>query len=78
MLMCLFSNAQKSIYFPPVPKDTSKKKRIEIIQTDSLLYQTLELGKYRKLIGNVILKHDNAKMYCDSALIDIVLCVIKQ
>lgn len=71
MLLSLFSNAQKSIYFPPIPKDTSKKKKIEIIQTDSLLYQTLELGKYRKLIGNVILKHENAKMYCDSALIDI-------
>lgn len=71
MCMFLFTYSQKSLYFPPPPKDTSKKKKIEILQTDSLLYQTLELGKYRKLIGNVILKHDNAKMYCDSALIDI-------
>ncbi len=76
LLLCLTfiyisAFGQKSEYFPPVPKDTSKKKKIEIIQTDSLLYQTLELGKYRKLIGNVILRHDNAKMFCDSALIDI-------
>ena len=71
LLMCYFSNAQQSIYFPPVPKDSTKKKKIEIIRTDSLLYQTMELGKYRKLIGNVILSHDNSTMYCDSALIDI-------
>ena len=69
--MYVFSNAQQSIYFPPVQKDTSKKKKIEIIKTDSLLYQTQELGKFRKLIGNVILKHDDATMFCDSALIDI-------
>ncbi|MEN9447594.1 MAG: hypothetical protein RJA25_884 [Bacteroidota bacterium] len=65
------SFAQKLIYFPPVPKDTSKKKKIEIIKSDSLLYQTLELGKYRKLIGNVQLKHLDAFMFCDSAIIDI-------
>lgn len=63
--------AQKSIYFPPPPKDTSHKKRIEIIKSDSLLYQTQELGKYRKLIGNVKLKHVDAYMFCDSAVIDI-------
>jgi len=71
MFLYIFSNAQQSIYFPPVAKDTAAKKKIEIIQTDSLLYQTQELGKFRKLIGNVILRHDGAKMYCDSALIDI-------
>ncbi len=69
-LLFICSKAQ-SIYFPPVQKDTSAKKKIEIIRTDSLLYQTLELGKYRKLIGDVILRHDGAKMFCDSALIDI-------
>lgn len=63
--------AQKAIYFPPVPKDTSHKKKIEIIKSDSLLYETKELGKYRKLIGHVQLKHINALMYCDSAIIDI-------
>lgn len=69
-LLFFCANAQ-SKYFPPVLKDSTAKKKIEIIRTDSLLYQTLELGKYRKLIGNVILRHDGAKMFCDSALIDI-------
>lgn len=73
---CLFflilnSFGQKSIYFPPAPKDTSHKKKIEILKTDSLLFQTQELGKYRKLIGNVKLKHQDAIMFCDSAIIDI-------
>lgn len=63
--------AQKSTYFPPPPKDTFQKKKIEILSTDSLIYQTQELGKYRKLIGHVKLRHENAIMYCDSAIIDI-------
>ena len=71
MTQSLFSIAQKSVYFPPPPKDTSHKKRIEIIKTDSLLFRTQELGKYRKLIGHVILKHADGLMYCDSAIIDV-------
>ncbi len=70
-LLLFNSYAQKSIYFPPPPKDTSHKKKIEIIKSDSLLYETKELGKYRKLIGNVKLRHNDALMYCDSAIIDI-------
>lgn len=35
------------------------------------MFETKELGKYRKLIGHVILKHIDAYMYCDSAVIDI-------
>lgn len=71
--LCNYSNliAQKSLYFPPIPKDTSAKKKIEILKTDSLTFQTLELGSYRKLIGHVQLRHENAKMFCDSAIIDI-------
>ncbi|MEZ5055004.1 MAG: OstA-like protein [Chitinophagales bacterium] len=71
--LCIYSNliAQKSLYFPPIPKDTSAKKKIEILKTDSLTFQTLELGTYRKLIGHVQLRHENAKMFCDSAIIDI-------
>lgn len=71
MLMTVFSFAQKSQYFPPPPKDTSHKKKIEIVKTDSLLFRTQELGKYRKLIGHVVLKHADGLMYCDSAIIDI-------
>ena len=63
--------AQRSFYFPPIQKDTAQKKKIEIIKSDSLIFQTLELGRYRKLIGNVKLKHIDAYMFCDSAIIDI-------
>jgi lipopolysaccharide export system protein LptA len=75
-MICFFlffktASAQKLLYFPPAKKDTANKKKIQISQTDSLLYTTQELGKFRKLIGNVILKHEDATMYCDSAIIDI-------
>ena len=40
--------------------------RIEIKQAEELRYNKNE-HQARKLIGNVILKHDNALMYCDSA-----------
>ena len=58
-------------YFPPPPKDTAVKRKIQIIRTDSLLYQTQELGKYRKLLGHVQLRHELANMFCDSAILDI-------
>lgn len=63
--------AQNSAFFPPAAKDTSRKKKIEIIKTDSLLYRSEELGRYRKLIGHVVLKHADGIMFCDSAIIDI-------
>ena len=71
MFFFYVGNAQQLLYFPKVKKDTTTKKKIQIAQTDSLLFQTQELGKFRKLIGKVILKHDDATMYCDSAIIDI-------
>jgi lipopolysaccharide export system protein LptA len=71
VMITFFSFSQASQYFPPPPKDTSHKKKIEILKTDSLLYRTQELGKYRKLIGHVALKHSDGIMYCDSAIIDI-------
>ncbi|MCB0507147.1 MAG: OstA-like protein [Chitinophagales bacterium] len=69
--LCLNSIAQTSDYFPPIPKDTASKKKIKIVRADSLMFQTLELGRYRKLIGNVQLQHENASMFCDSAIIDV-------
>lgn len=66
-----FAFAQQPPYFPPPPKDTSHKKKIEILKADSLLFRTEELGKFRKLIGHVQVKHADGIMYCDSALIDI-------
>jgi len=71
MAFSAVSFCQKTTYFPPIPKDTSKKKKIEIVKADSLLFQTLELGRYRKIIGRVQLRHEKANMFCDSAIIDI-------
>lgn len=67
----LSASAQLSGFFPPPPKDTARKKKIEIIKTDSLLFRTEDLGRYRKLIGHVQVRHEDARMYCDSAIIDI-------
>ena len=67
----LSASAQLSGFFPPPPKDTARKKKIEIIKTDSLLFRTEDLGRYRKLIGHVQVRHQDARMYCDSAIIDI-------
>ncbi len=67
----LSASAQLSGFFPPPPKDTVRKKKIEIIKTDSLLFRTEDLGRYRKLIGHVQVRHEDARMYCDSAIIDI-------
>lgn len=67
----LSASAQLTGFFPPPPKDTARKKKIEIIKTDSLLFRTEDLGRYRKLIGHVQVRHEDARMYCDSAIIDI-------
>lgn len=67
----LSASAQLSGFFLPPPKDTARKKKIEIIKTDSLLFRTEDLGRYRKLIGHVQVRHEDARMYCDSAIIDI-------
>ncbi len=65
------SFSQTAKYFPKPPPDTAQKKKIQIIQADSMVYTTQELGKFRKLLNHVILKHEDALMYCDSAIIDV-------
>ncbi|MBI3233173.1 MAG: hypothetical protein HYZ42_03905, partial [Bacteroidetes bacterium] len=44
----------------------SGTRQIEIINSDQLSFDN-QSSDAKKLIGNVILKHDNAFMYCDSA-----------
>ncbi|QQR97436.1 MAG: hypothetical protein IPK18_11260 [Sphingobacteriales bacterium] len=66
----LLSN-DKSKYFPPLTNENQPDKKIKIQKTDSLLYELVEFGEYRKLIGNVILNDAQATMWCDSAILDI-------
>ena len=56
LLLPLFSLAQK-------------KSQIEIIYANTLEYEERNGVKVKRLIGDVQLKHDNALMFCDSALI---------
>lgn len=44
-----------------------KVRKIEIINSDELLFDESVSKDYRRLIGNVQLKHENALMFCDSA-----------
>jgi len=48
--------------------NTQAQTKIEIIQTKELVGRESGFEKLQRLIGNVILKHENALMYCDSAL----------
>ncbi|HBS87625.1 MAG: hypothetical protein A2W91_15285 [Bacteroidetes bacterium GWF2_38_335] len=57
--LSLFSFSQEE----KTEKDTTK---IEILNANSLEYSKKE-GEFQKLKGNVIFKHDQALMYCDSA-----------
>lgn len=43
-----------------------ERKRVEILQADDLI-QTQNIANARRLIGNVIIKHEDILMYCDSA-----------
>lgn len=44
----------------------AQEKQIEIINSNELMFDGSQ-SEAKKLIGNVILKHENALMYCDSA-----------
>ncbi len=45
----------------------SQTRSIQIVQANSLKYDRITAPNLRKLIGDVILKHKGALMYCDSA-----------
>lgn len=46
---------------------TSESKRIEILNANDLIYEESSGIKAKRLVGDVILKHENSLMYCDSA-----------
>jgi lipopolysaccharide export system protein LptA len=76
LLFCVnaifYSSANdKSKLFPALENIENPDKKIQIQKTDSLLYENIEFGEYRKLIGNVILKDNQSVMWCDSAILDI-------
>ena len=61
----------KSKLFPPLEEIKTPEKKIQIQKTDSLIYENLEWGEYRKLIGHVQLRDSSVTMWCDSAILDI-------
>jgi len=49
------------------PDQEEENNHIRIIQANSLKYDEKVDKNVRRLIGNVILAHEGARMYCDSA-----------
>ena len=48
-------------------QEEPKKKRIELLNAEVLEYDEALGKKARRLLGNVIFKHQGAIMFCDSA-----------
>lgn len=44
-----------------------QKSKVEIIQADALEYKESIIANAQRLIGNVVLRHKDVMMYCDSA-----------
>jgi hypothetical protein len=59
----LLSVAQKT---PKSPK-TPTGEKVQLVQAGSLEGMVINAEELRKLIGNVIFKHEGAMLYCDSA-----------
>ncbi len=49
---------------------SQKTKRIDIINADELTFVKSGTSELKKLKGNVVFKHEDALMYCDSAFFD--------
>ena len=45
----------------------SQEKKITIINTDTTIANTNKHPEYWRLLGNVVFKHNNTQMFCDSA-----------
>ena len=50
-----------------LPQTDTRKKRIEILNSDLITYDRKIIYNADRLIGNVLLRHGNVRMYCDSA-----------
>jgi lipopolysaccharide export system protein LptA len=55
------------IYSQSTDQNAKSKKKIEIIHCDSLGQDQNAGNGYRRLLGNVAIKHNDILMYCDSA-----------
>ena len=64
LLLCLNFNSFSQR--PDDKIDSSKIKKVEVIHADLLTYKSDSLSKIRKLVGNVVLRHKDTEMYCDS------------
>ncbi len=72
VLLCCFCNltlfsqsTSEDIY---EVTDTSKKKRINIINTDVFEFITTDTNTLRKFTGNVLFNHKGTDFYCDKAM----------
>lgn len=66
LLLPLYGIAQQ------VPKsDTASKVNVDIVYADYAEYVQTDTNSFNKLIGDVQLKQDDSKMYCDSAYLNI-------
>lgn len=65
LIIALLSFSQNSAFSQKT--DETEKKQIEIIHTDSVIVDEEIRPGIQLLIGDVILKHDSALMFCDSA-----------
>lgn len=50
-----------------LPQPGTRKKRIEILNADLVTYDRKIIYNADRLLGNVLLRHGNVRMYCDSA-----------
>lgn len=65
--MVLKSTLSAFLIFSLISLCAQKREQIEIIQANDLRYGEESGVKAQRLIGDVIFKHKNALMYCDSA-----------
>jgi lipopolysaccharide export system protein LptA len=64
ILLPFLANAQKK---PVAKAETQTGEKVQLIQAGSLEGIVINGEELRKLIGNVIFKHEGAMLYCDSA-----------
>jgi lipopolysaccharide export system protein LptA len=50
-----------------LPQPQVKKKRIELTHSDLIVYDRKIIANADRLLGSVILSHNNVRLYCDSA-----------
>jgi len=67
--VCLLSLSEVTGQPPVISSSTGERKKIEVLGADRFEFRTEEDSRKRKLIGNVRLKHEDALMWCSSAVL---------